>query len=102
MCTTVSFLKKACIQRWLNREMISATILSGHKWNDVIDVDHFDANILRDRRSLQKTTMACSNMIICLTPTSYVVRCRRHTGWMKAQHYRFYEFIITRMRSNPR
>ena len=41
------FWKKAYIHRWLNREMISATILSGYKWNDVIDYMStiFDANI---------------------------------------------------------
>ena len=55
MCTTISFFKKAYIQRWLNREIISATI--------------FDANILlRGPPRLQKTTMACSSEMIRRIP----------------------------------
>ena len=56
MCTTVSFSKKAYIRRWLNREMISATILLWHNWNDVIDCMSaiLNANIPRGPPSLHK------------------------------------------------
>ena len=99
MCTAVSFLKKACIQRRLNREMISATILSGHNRNDVIDVGYIDANILRGPRSLKKSDhglLKQDDNTSYSHRLDYVFWCRRHSGRIKTQIYRLNEFIINK------
>ena len=89
MCTTISCLKKAYIQRWLNQEMISATctILLGTTGTISSEV----LGVYRNRPWLVWT-----RWYYVLLPPSHEARCRRQSGQMKRQIYRFYDFIISK------
>ena len=85
MCTTVSCLKKEYIQRWLNQEMISATCTILSDTTGTISSEVLPVYI--------KRPWLVRNVLL---PPSHEARCRRQSGQMKTQIYRFYDFIINK------